>query len=200
MQDKYLGFSGQKNMAIWLAVNEKGVSLLNTTLSVSGGGCGLHHTVSILTMPSLFFNYLQKVYVSYAYNEVATFGGHGEDFMLVVNSQHRPTLSRSSPSLQTEKILLSMPKMKVGTVVSIMFSWENVIGRLVSLYRFVKQPTSWPATWILRADVFFFTSQFIFNIGFTSQTSFHFYLPSKFYLYPLNFFQAYRNRSIQYPA
>ncbi len=47
--------------------------------------------------------------VSYSYSEVSTFGGHGDDFVLVVSPQHKSPGNQ----LQSEKILLAMPKLQV---------------------------------------------------------------------------------------
>ena len=80
-----------KNHFLWLAVHEDGVSFLEQSTMVC-----LH---------------------SYCYSEVATFGEHGDDFMLVV-SPRRSSTSRQKPShattVQAEKILLSMSKLKVS--------------------------------------------------------------------------------------
>ena len=61
--------------------------------------------------------------MSYNYKEIATFGGHCDDFMLVINSCKRTGRSLTTPSLfnaqnehsvHTEKIILSMSKLKVS--------------------------------------------------------------------------------------
>lgn len=55
------------------------------------------------------------------YMDISTFGGHCDDFMLVVNS--RVSQQTIAPPMQTEKIVLSMPKFKV------MFSALNYLAR-----------------------------------------------------------------------
>ncbi len=55
--------------------------------------------------------------MSYSYKEIATFGGHSDDFMLVINSRQpltTCTLFNNESSVHTEKIILSMSKLKVG--------------------------------------------------------------------------------------
>ena len=81
-------FSSNKLRSIWLAVHEDGVSLLDSS-----------------SMECL---------VSYSYNEVSTFGCHGDtDFVLVVSPQQQISPSERGKLLQSEKLLLTMPKLKV---------------------------------------------------------------------------------------
>lgn len=81
--------------SIWLAVSEKGVSLLDR-----------------MSM---------KVLSSYSYDEISTFGGNGDThFMLVTSPQNSPTTGQRShgqnPSSQgniVERLMFKMPKLKV---------------------------------------------------------------------------------------
>lgn len=95
-KDKYSVLTPMRNAAVWLAVHEDGVSLLHINN--------------------------MKLIIFYKYKEVATFGGHGEDFMLVINSQQK-RISHSTTSLQTEKIILSMPKVKIREATYLMASY-----------------------------------------------------------------------------
>ena len=93
--------SDRSHRAVWLAVHEGGVSLLNSA-----------------TMGTIS---------SYSYGEISTFGGSRDsEFVMVVSPQqnveedaqrvHRGTLSRNNSSggvVQTEKLVLNMPKLQV---------------------------------------------------------------------------------------
>ena len=57
-----------------------------------------------------------NVIASYEYSEVSTFGGHGDDFVLVVcPCQKRPP--DAGNLLKSEKLLLAMPKLKVQRII-----------------------------------------------------------------------------------
>ena len=72
---------------LFLAIHEGGVSLLK------------HRTMDVLK--------------SYSYNEISTFGGHGEeDFMLVVSPRDDPG-NVTSVTTRGEKLLLSMDKIQI---------------------------------------------------------------------------------------
>lgn len=76
---------------IWLAIHDKGVALLN------------HNTLARIK--------------SYSYDEITTFGGNNEDdFMLVVSPLSQQLNRRVTGGLvQSEKLVFSMPKLKVHT-------------------------------------------------------------------------------------
>lgn len=94
--------SDRPHRTIWLAVHEEGVSLLNSA-----------------TMGTIS---------SYSYTEISTFGGSKDsEFIMVVSPQPkeeeeaqrvvRGTLSRNGSGVgevQTEKLVLTMPKLQVG--------------------------------------------------------------------------------------
>ena len=94
--------SDRPHRTIWLAVHEEGVSLLNSA-----------------TMGTIS---------SYSYSEISTFGGSKDsEFIMVVSPQPkeeeeaqrvvRGTLSRNGSGVgevQTEKLVLTMPKLQVG--------------------------------------------------------------------------------------
>uniref|UniRef100_A0A8C2CZ90 Pleckstrin homology domain containing, family H (with MyTH4 domain) member 2 n=1 Tax=Cyprinus carpio TaxID=7962 RepID=A0A8C2CZ90_CYPCA len=77
--------SPQKNMRVWLAVHEDGVSMLE-------------------------FNSV-KVLASYAYKSIVKFGACGQDFMLVVTLSSGTSASKEK---STEKHLFAMPPSKVA--------------------------------------------------------------------------------------
>lgn len=93
--------SDRPHRAVWLAVHEGGVSLLNSS-----------------TMGTIS---------SYSYGEISTFGGSRDnDFIMVVSPQpkeeeegqphRRGTMSRNNSSggvVHTEKLVLTMPKLQV---------------------------------------------------------------------------------------
>ena len=87
-------FSSQQTRSIWLAVKEDGVSLLE---------------------PSSM-----ECVASYSYSEVSSFGGHMDDFMLMVTPRQRDGgASQAGASgrgsvVHSEKLLLAMSKLKVG--------------------------------------------------------------------------------------
>ena len=102
-RDIYSSLTLQKNANLWLAVHEDGVSFLHSNNMVT-----LSHATTLCHNYCVFRK--QKLIVTYTYKEIATFGGHGDDFMLVVNST-QPVIS---PAVQTEKIIIAMPKFKVS--------------------------------------------------------------------------------------
>lgn len=65
--------------------------------------------IVMISLDYCIVDVLKKTILSFNYKQVATFGGHENDFMLVVN-QHHP----SGGSLNTEKILLSMSRLTVS--------------------------------------------------------------------------------------
>ena len=79
---------------IWLAVSEKGVSVLEKSSSM-------------------------RVLRSYSYSEISTFGGgNGDDnFMLVVSSQGSPNTGQRSKQISqgnvVERLVFGMPELKV---------------------------------------------------------------------------------------
>lgn len=78
-------FQLQRTRALWLAVHEDCIALLE------------RHSLATL--------------VTYDYSEVSTFGGHREDFVLVVSPKNTsPTHNRV---VQMEKIVLTMSKIQV---------------------------------------------------------------------------------------
>lgn len=96
--------SDRPHRAVWLAVHESGVSMLNSA-----------------TMGTIS---------SYSYREISTFGGCGDsEFIMVISPHqeqekdstiqrhHRGTSGRNSSSsngvVQTEKLVLTMPKLQV---------------------------------------------------------------------------------------
>uniref|UniRef100_A0A8C1A262 Pleckstrin homology, MyTH4 and FERM domain containing H2 n=1 Tax=Cyprinus carpio carpio TaxID=630221 RepID=A0A8C1A262_CYPCA len=85
-----------KNMRVWLAVHEDGVSMLE-------------------------FNSV-KVLASYAYKSIVKFGACGQDFMLVVTLSSGTSASKEK---STEKHLFAMPPSKVGTVFPASFTYLN---------------------------------------------------------------------------
>lgn len=94
--------SANPRRLIWLSVDEKGVSI--------------RERVSL------------KIFKSYSYNEISTFGGNGEDyFMLVISSPSSASAGQSLnagsrsqlPSQQgntVEKLMFAMPKLKVDSI------------------------------------------------------------------------------------
>lgn len=61
-----------------------------------------------------FFFSLKRLIVSYVYKSLMTFGGHQDDFMIVINNTH----SKDKP---TEKLLFAMAKPKVSRSLSTNF-------------------------------------------------------------------------------
>lgn len=86
----------QKNVRVWLAVHEDGVSMLE-------------------------FNSV-KVLASYPYKSIVTFGACGQDFMLVVALSSVSNTSKDKP---TEKHLFSMAPSKVRDVTLLIASYIN---------------------------------------------------------------------------
>ncbi|KAE8600643.1 hypothetical protein XENTR_v10013342 [Xenopus tropicalis] len=82
-----------ENAIVWLAVHEDGISVLEYN-----------------TMRLLF---------TYAHRSLMTFGGHRDDFMLVVNN----TLTKDKPS---EKLLFAMAKPKILEMTLLIASYINV--------------------------------------------------------------------------
>uniref|UniRef100_A0A8C0Y346 Pleckstrin homology, MyTH4 and FERM domain containing H2 n=1 Tax=Cyprinus carpio carpio TaxID=630221 RepID=A0A8C0Y346_CYPCA len=87
--------SPQKNMRVWLAVHEDGVSMLE-------------------------FN--SKVLASYAYKSIVKFGACGQDFMLVVTLSSGTSASKEK---STEKHLFAMPPSKVRDMTLLITSYIN---------------------------------------------------------------------------
>lgn len=90
-----------------MAVHEDGISLLHLNSMV----------VCVFLLYCCFLSLrftIQKVIMDFSYKLVATFGGQEEDFMLVINHQQQQTSGRGRPSVETEKILLSMSKLAVS--------------------------------------------------------------------------------------
>ncbi|KAG8443617.1 hypothetical protein GDO86_008966 [Hymenochirus boettgeri] len=82
-----------ENSIVWLAVHEDGISVLEYN-----------------TMRLLF---------TYVYRSLMTFGGHGDDFMLVVNNPH-------TKDKQSEKLLFAMVKPKILEITLLIASYINV--------------------------------------------------------------------------
>lgn len=86
-------FSSQKTRSIWLAVTEDGVSLLE------------HSS--------------KEPIASYSYSEVSSFGGHMDDFVLMVTPRQRDGGSSQAGAsgrgsvVHSEKLLLAMSKLKI---------------------------------------------------------------------------------------
>ncbi|KTF98815.1 hypothetical protein cypCar_00039270, partial [Cyprinus carpio] len=95
-QRKPVAPSPQKNMRVWLAVHEDGVSMLE-------------------------FNSV-KVLASYAYKSIVKFGACGQDFMLVVTLSSGTSASKEK---STEKHLFAMPPSKVRDMTLLITSYIN---------------------------------------------------------------------------
>ena len=123
--DRYSILTNMKNGPVWLAIHEAGITLLNANLLVSINGLLFFYKIKSIY---IIYNFQNKPIVTYSYKEVATFGSHGDDFMLVVNSRRRtlrpyPSSSSSSQAtpFHTEKIILSMSKLKVRLLLLILY-------------------------------------------------------------------------------
>ena len=98
-------FQLQKTRALWLAVHEDCVALL--------------------------YRHSMETLVTYTYSEVSTFGGHGDDFMLVVAPQQiSPT---RKDSVHIEKVLLAMSKVQVRTCCALL-AYTYIYAHLVVVF------------------------------------------------------------------
>ena len=84
---------------VWLAIHESGVSLLNQKS--------------------------MEMIKSYTYNDISTFGGHGEDdFMLMVTPKDAPT------EATTERLLFSMDKIQICEATFLMATYIECLKKL----------------------------------------------------------------------
>ena len=186
MQDKYLGFSGQKNMAIWLAINEKGVSLLNTALSVSGDLCvlcpvHLSPCSNYSYIPSESFHLVHLQWSSYLWRARGRLHV-GCQFPAPANivSLFAIATDRKDPAFHAK----DESKCNVQDE---RFPWLDCLF----LHRFAKQHTSWPATLIHKTDytcnVFFLLPRFIFLLHLHFPNIIRFWLSNCFFFKPMQF-------------
>ncbi|CAG0913431.1 unnamed protein product [Notodromas monacha] len=96
---------GYEQMALWIAVGETGIFLLD-----------------FVTL---------KLMVSYEFSNVVTFGGCEDDFMLVVESESFHQIAVDG-SMQTRKLLFSMSKPKILELTLLIADYMNAGGHVSS--------------------------------------------------------------------